>query len=372
MIRVCHMTSAHDPEDIRIFHKECVSLAKAGYEVYLVERGESYEKNGVHIVGVGTIPTGRLKRMTEGAKKVYEAAKALDAEIYHFHDPELLPYGLRLKKAGKKVIFDSHEKYTDQIAVKEYLPRWVAKAVSSIYGSYERHVLRKLDAVVIPSTLNGIDPFMGQCRHTAIISNAAVLDELFDQYDPNRARRDNLVCYVGGLTEPRGITNCMRAAHRAGAVLALGGRFSPPEYEKTLQEDPAYTCIEYRGLLDRSGVRDLLNQSSAGLCVLQDVGQYLKIETFGIKVYEYMSMGLPVILSHSAYNDRMMEKYKFGICVKPDNVEDIASAIRYLLDHPREARQMGENGRRAVQEEFNWSVEEKKLLALYEDILNEK
>ena len=51
MIRVCHMTSAHDPEDIRIFHKECVSLAKAGYEVYLVERGESYEKNGVHIVG---------------------------------------------------------------------------------------------------------------------------------------------------------------------------------------------------------------------------------------------------------------------------------------------------------------------------------
>ena len=87
MIRVCHMTSVHPAEDVRIFQKECVSLAKAGYDVYLVERGESCEKNGVHIVGVGEIPAGRLKRMTEGAKKVYEAAKAVDADIYHLHDP---------------------------------------------------------------------------------------------------------------------------------------------------------------------------------------------------------------------------------------------------------------------------------------------
>lgn len=62
------MTSAHGPEDVRIFHKECVSLAKAGYEVYEVARGESYDKNGVHIVGIGEIPGDRLKRMTVGAK----------------------------------------------------------------------------------------------------------------------------------------------------------------------------------------------------------------------------------------------------------------------------------------------------------------
>ena len=77
MTKVCHMTNVHGVEDVRIFQKECVSLAKAGYEVYLVERGESYEKNGVHIVGVGDIPADRLRRMTEGAKKVYEAAKQL-------------------------------------------------------------------------------------------------------------------------------------------------------------------------------------------------------------------------------------------------------------------------------------------------------
>lgn len=372
MIRVCHMTSAHEAEDTRIFHKECVSLVKAGYEVYLVERGKSYEKNGVHIVGVGDIPASRRKRMTVGVKRVYKAAKALDADIYHFHDPELISCAMKLQKAGKKVIFDSHEKYTDQIAVKEYLPGWMARTISAMYGSFERRALRKIDAVIFPCTLDGKNPFVGQCKRAVIISNAAILGEFFSKYAPQSPKQKNLVCYVGGLTESRGITNCMKAAYRAGAKLALGGAFSPSEYKEELQKDAAYSCVEYHGLMDRDGVRDLLSQSRIGLCVLRDVGQYLKIETFGIKVYEYMSMNLPVILSHSTYNDRMVEKYHFGICVDPENVDEIANAIQYLLDHPEEARQMGENGRRAVKEEFNWGVEEKKLLALYKDILNEK
>lgn len=372
MIRVCHMTSAHEEEDIRIFHKECVSLAKAGYEVYLVERGESREKDGVHIVGVGDIPRSRRRRMTEGVRKVYEAARALDADVYHFHDPELISCGLKLKKAGKKVIFDSHEKYTDQIAVKEYLPAWVARTIAAAYGSYERRALKKLDAVIFPCTLNGKNPFAGQCKRAVLISNATILGEFFEKYDPCSPRQEGLVCYVGGLTEPRGITNCMKGAYKAGATLALGGAFSPPEYQEALRQDPAYSCVEYRGMLDREGVRALLASSQVGLCVLRDVGQYLKIETFGIKVYEYMSMGLPVLLSHSAYNDKMMERYGFGVCVDPDDTDQIAAAIADLLEHPDKARQMGENGRRAVAEEFNWGVEEKKLLTLYEDILNER
>ena len=371
MTKVCHMTSAHAPGDTRIFYKECVSLAKAGYEVYLVERGESYEESGVHVIGLGQPSGGRLSRMTSFAKKVYSKALELDADIYHFHDPELLPYGLKLKKQGKKVIFDSHERYTEQLKNKSYLPTWVSRTIAAVYDRYERSVLKRLDAVIFPCTMDGRNPFDGLCDRSVIISNAAILGEFFDKYDPKTEKLDRAVCYVGGLTQARGITADVQAAAQAQARLVLAGAFSSREYQMKLEAMPEYTCVDYRGTLGRDGIAEVLAQCQAGLCTLKDVGQYLKIDTFGIKVYEYMSMGLPVILSHSSYNDRMMEQYRFGICVDPDDVEEVAASIRYLLDHPEEARQMGENGRRAVQEKFNWGVEERKLLDLYAELTGE-
>lgn len=368
MVKVCHMTSAHSAEDDRIFHKECVSLAEAGYEVYEVARGKSCNKNGVHIIGVGEIPGNRIKRMTAGAKRVYKKALELDCEIYHFHDPELLPYGFKLKKKGKKVIFDSHERYTFQLQDKPYLPSWISVLAAKIYGFYENCVLAQIDAVIFPCTMDGKNPFEGLCRRTPIISNAAVLDEFYNLFDPNKKKNSRQVCYVGGLAESRGITMNMCAAAKAGVILALAGDFSSEAYHESLQNMPAYSCVDYKGRLNRRQVADLISESRVGLCTLLDRGQYLHLDTFGIKVFEYLSMGVPVILSKSDYNCRMVEKYQFGVCVDPENVDDIADAIRYLIDNPEEAKRMGENGRRAVEQEFNWSIEEKKLIQLYEEI----
>lgn len=369
MTKVCHITSVHGPEDVRIFHKECVSLARAGYETYLVQRGGSYEKSGVQIVGFGEVTGGRLRRMTQVARRAYETALAVDADIYHIHDPELLPWGLKLKKKGKMVVFDSHERYTEQLRIKPYLPKWFSVLIANLYGGYERHVLKRIDAAILPCTFNGENPFVGLCRRTTLISNSAILSEFFDRYSPYTPKKERQLCYVGGLTEERGITSSIRAAGRANARLALAGHFSPPEYEKQMRAMPEFSCADYRGSLDRAGVATLLSESQIGLCALLNRGQYWKLDTFGIKVFEYMSMGLPVILSASAYNKKMVERYGFGLCVDPENVEEFVGAIQYLLDHPEEARRMGENGRKAVKEEFNWGVEEKKLLALYEDIL---
>lgn len=368
MIKVCHMTSVHGEEDVRIFHKECVSLANAGYEVYLVERGESYDKNGVHIVGVGDIPKSRRKRMTEGAKRVYQKALELDCDIYHFHDPELLPYGLKLKKHGKKVIFDSHERYTYQLRDKPYLPGWVTRPMAKAYGLYERCVLKKIDAVIFPCLKDGVHPFEGQCKRVCTVNNVPLLEELYDRYDSRIEKYERSIVYVGGLTYSRGITHLIKAAGKSNAVAYLGGDFSSEEYQKKVEALPEYPCVRYKGKLNRQEVCDLLQRCQIGMANILNVGQYNQYDNLATKVYEYMALGLPVILTHSAYNDSAMEQYQFGICVDPTNVDEIANAIRYLLDNPEEAHRMGENGRRAVEQEFNWDVEEKKLLKLYEEL----
>lgn len=371
MTKICHMTSAHAPEDVRIFHKECVSLAKAGYDVYLVGRGESYEKNGVRIVGVGQPDRGRLSRMTSFAKKVYEAALALDADVYHFHDPELLPYGLKLKRTGKKVIFDSHEKYMEQLKRKPYLPVWCTQMLAKAYGVYEKYALRRIDGLIFPCLKDGKHPFEGMCSRITTVSNVPRLEELYDHYDGHIPKYERSIVHIGRLTYSRGITHMVRAAEKTACTAYLGGTFSPPSYQAEIEALPAVSHVRYLGQLSRPQVLETLQRCQVGMATLLNVGQYNQYDNLATKVYEYMSLGLPTILSNSPYNQKIVEKYQFGVCVDPENVDEIAGAIRYLLDHPDEARQMGENGRRAVKEEFNWGMEEKKLLALYEDILKE-
>ena len=365
-MKVCHFTSAHESTDNRIFEKECKSLAKNGYDVYLVASGESRLEDGVTVVGMKNKPASRVRRLVFFAHKVYRTALDLDCDIYHFHDPELLPYGLKLKRKGKTVLFDSHEKYSDQIAVKSYLGK-LAPVISKIYTTYEDHVLKKIDGVIFPCTIYGKNPFEGKCRNIEIISNAPRLEELYNEYDPDAEKIENSICYLGSLSESRGLTLLKNAAEKAKATLVLAGPFSPKEYEK---EITASESVKYLGILNREGIKDTIQKCKVGMSLLRNVGQYYKIDTLSTKIYEYMSLAVPVIMQDSPYSIKVNEEFDFGICVDPENEEEVVRAITELLSNPEKIKRLGSNGRKAVKEHFNWGVDEKRLLDLYKRVMN--
>lgn len=369
MIKICHITSAHPKEDVRIFHKECVSLAQAGYNVTLVQQGDTYEKNGVLLAGFGEIPSNRIMRILYGAKIAYRKALEVDADIYHLHDPELLPYGLKLKKKGKKVVFDSHEFYAEQIKHKRYIPGFLRPMVAKLFDRRQKRIFRKIDGLVFPCLVEGQNPFAGCCEHIAMVNNVPMLQELYDRYDPTAAKKKRSACHLGSLTHNRGITHLVEAAALTDCTVYLGGIFESQEYEATVKSLPGFSHVTYLGHLNRQQVLSTLQQSQIGIATLLNVGQYDKLWNLPTKVYEYMALSIPCVLSDTPYIRQAAEKYQFGICVDPADPKQIAAAITYLLDHPEEARQMGENGRRAVKEEFNWGIEEKKLFALYTEIL---
>ena len=366
-MKICHMTSAHSSDDVRIFYKECSSLAKVGYDTYLVAKGESQEECGVHIVGVGLAPESRIKRMTMFTSKVYKAALATDADIYHLHDPELLPYGKKLKRLGKKVIFDSHENHTAQILEKRYLPKIARKGVAAWYHARETKAVKQFDAVIVPCTFDGENIFENRAKRTCFIANYPKLND-FHFAGNDAVEKTDKICYVGGLSYERGIYHLIRAAHKAGKRLVLAGAFSDEDFERQVKSMPEFSCVDYLGMLPNTAIPQVLEGCSIGANTLLNVGQYHHIDTFGVKVFEYMSMGLPVILPDYPYMREMVDRYGFGVCVKTDDVDSIAQAITYLTDNPDLAHQMGENGRKAVEEEFNWGTQEKKLLELYETI----
>ena len=354
-IKVCHLTSNHSPEDIRIFHKECVSLAKAGYHVYLVERGETYDKNGVHIIGIGSTPQNPIKRMKESAKKVYQTALSVDADIYHFHDPELLPYGLKLKRKGKRVIFDSHEDFPAQIKDKPWLASWARNTVSSAYEKYETHVVKRIDAV-IAATPHIAEKFRRRAKKCSVINNYPKFDDIA-YHDTPLAERSPIVCYAGGINELRGETIMIKAMENVEGTLIIAG-----DHEK----QQIGTKVKYVGKLDRAGVNELYGNSVIGLCILKPIENYYYSQP--IKMYEYMAAGIPFICSDFPGWKKIADESGAGICVDPMRIDAISQAISDLLTGREKAQEMGEKGRNYVKANCTWRNEEKALISLYQSI----
>lgn len=369
MIKVCHITSVHKRYDGRIFQKECISLTKAGFEVYLLVNDmlDNEEVSGVHIISSHYCCKNRLDRMINSTRILQSIAIELDAVVYHIHDPELLPLAKKLKKNGKRVIFDSHEFYSKQMQNKPYLPKIVSRIVAKVYSAYEKNVLKTIDGIIIAATLDGINPFDGICKNVTIIGNFPIIDNCLLSNIKGNCKYKQSLCYVGELREDRGITNDILAAYSIGATLYLAGEFDE-NYKQEISKMVEYKCVEYLGYLDKIKVMELISKCMIGLYVESDVGQNLCIDTLGTKAYEYMSQGLPVILSDCKYHRLAVDQYKFGICVKADSVEELKQSIKYLFDNPQKATEMGANGKKAVEQYFNWSVEEKKLIRFYNSI----
>lgn len=368
MVKVCHMTSAHNSNDVRIFYKECVSLASAQYDTYLVGRGKSREESGVHIIGLGAPPAGRLKRMTTFAKTVYNKALTLDADIYHLHDPELIPYGLKLKKQGKKVIFDSHEDTLNQMSEKTWIPAALRPLVSAVYRKYAAQAFSGFDAIVsvtphIVDELRLINPKTYQITNYPIVSSPKMAEK--------KADGSISLCFTGGIGAQWSHENILAAiADMDFARYVLCGSADSGYIEK-LQALPGWKMTDYLGKVPHEEAVRIQGASHVGMALLRPSNNTGKQRgTIGnTKLFEYMMSGLPIICTDFELWKEIIDKYHCGICVNPDDVEAIASAIRYLHQHPDEACEMGRNGRRAVEEEFNWQTQEGKLLELYKEIL---
>lgn len=338
-------------------------------KAYIVAQGESFEKDDITFIGINKA-RNRWMRMFITSRVLYKEALKVDADIYQIHSPELLPFALRMKKKGKIVIFDSHEFYGIQIENRGYIPRIFRNIISKTYRRYETYICRKLDAVIAVCTISDKNYFANRTKRTVFLENLP--DNIFLNKKKNWEKDSNSIIYVGSLSPSRGITHLVKAVGKTRAKLVLCGPFSSQEYYQEIKNLKEFSSVEYKGIVSKNEIIKLVNQSNIGVSTLLHVGQYSTIDTLPTKVYEYMSAGIPVIISDTPYAKKVNEENKFAYCINPTNIEDIADKITYLLDNPSIAKSMGNNGKNAVLDKFNWNNEEKKLLNLYKELINSK
>ena len=364
--RVCHLTSVHQKLDTRIFWKECVSLQRAGFDVCLVVAGADDDVvEGVKIYGVRKF-ANRFVRILRSGKPVLEKALEIDADLYHFHDPELLSVGVKLARHGKRVVYDSHEDLPRQILTKPWIPKFLRGLVSRIVEFVENRRVRKVSAVVTATP--HIQERFQKVTAAPVVSvcNYPIINEITDSTEWTERKR--AVCYVGGLFRERGIFEMVRAVGKSDVRLKLAGSFSPASLQAEVEKESYWKQVDYQGFVGRKEINALLGESMAGLLLLHPMPSY--IASLPIKLFEYMAAGIPVICSDFKLWRDIVEGSGCGVCVNPFDIKGVAAAIRDIVDNPERAREMGTNGRKAVLEKYNWNTQSEILLDLYNSLLD--
>lgn len=376
--KICIITTVHPPFDVRIFHKECSSLVKDGYIISLIappqdikyiRRNKKGEKiiNGIKIIYLHKVKN-RFFRIFFSNREAYKLALKQKADIYHFHDPEFLPWAKRLKKkTGKKVIYDIHEDYVTGIKQKKYIPLFIRIILSKLFDYLEKYYSKSFTKIIAEKYYKKRFP------EGETILNYPILDisKKENSYSLNLTRNYKVI-YTGNISEDRGaliyanLVNLVPFLHvyvtgRCDKIL-INRMYKKADSSRNRLHIDGKGFIPYERILAYYNVGNWV----AALAIFPFSKHYYQKEL--TKFFEYMREGIPIIASKFPTWKKLIEGNKCGICVDPLDSKEITKAIKYLVDFPEEAKKMGINGRNAVLKKYNWEIESKKLLRMYENL----
>jgi glycosyltransferase involved in cell wall biosynthesis len=366
------LTTVHNRIDTRIRLKQAASLAaKSGEQITLfVQDDQGSEKDEaarVEVVDTGPKTGSRPLRMTIGAWRMWRTVRRARPKVAHFHDPELIPAGLLLKLSGIKVVYDVHEDVPQQILGKFWLPQifrrpaaWAVEVVEWIAG-------RCFDAIV-SATPKIAERFPSD--KTVVVQNFPILQELVVSNPKPYSDREPHFAYVGNITRVRGALEMVAAMSKVTknrTRLQLAGTFASPDLEAEIEGQPGWKKVDFLGWVSRGQVAELLDSVRAGLVLFHPGPNHGSSQPN--KMFEYMATALPVIASDFPLWREIVAGTGCGLLVDPLDPVAIARAMHWILNHPQEAEAMGERGRQAVAEKYNWERESHNLLVLYEKLL---
>lgn len=371
---VCHITVAHAPFDVRIFHKECVSLSQAGYDVHLIvphQRDEIVQGVYVHAI---PLPRSRVAKLLFSPWAALGKALLLRPRpaIYHVHDPELVPFAVILKHlVGAKVICDFHEDVAGQILTKYWVPkpcRWVLSSFIRLFNS-----VALIGMGIIESDM--IEGLYRQPKQS--VRNLPLLkrDTIRVRERADFEKRPCLI-YVGSVSEIRGAMTMLELARN---LLSLGvefdlkiiGQTDRPDLEERMHDFIAKNGLGetayYLGPKPYPEAMQAIQNATLGLCLLSSVPNYTY--SLSTKILEYLAYGLPVVVSDVPCCRQYVEYCKGGLIVRLEDREEMAKKIASLLADPDRMLSISRYGQQMVLKELNWQHESQLLLRFYRRIL---
>jgi glycosyltransferase involved in cell wall biosynthesis len=364
---VCHLTTAHDASDVRIFERECKSIAnKSEYQVVLVAHGQMPLDLNIRHIPLGEIPKNRLPRLI---KSQYVAARyffKLKVDVWHLHDPELLLFGCALILLKKKVIWDAHEDYFLQFRNPQehrtYIPKSLRNPTKNIVISLLAFVGNRANAVV--SATYSISQSY-ENANMAIVGNEARVEE-FASCAPRFT--NNRVLFTGATNEAQCFRQVVDAISTLDdLVLTVAGK-EPIINERIYAEKMLGKRFVYLGWLNRLELSEAISNSKIGLITHNN--QNTNETNSPNKRFEFSAGGLPCVATPTTSNINWVCASSGAILADGFSSEQLAQALNKLNKDQSKWEQISHSTRIWCQEFGSWEKSEKILMDTYERALD--
>jgi len=367
MLHYCFLTGGYKRYDPLMFERQGKTLVKAGYKVtYIVCDNQPDEiKDGITILSTRFKPKNRIDRFLHSKKTILRLVKQVNADIYQISDPELIGLVRILIRKGKHVVFNLREYYPDMLLGKPYIPKFLRKTASKFYANIMSRNLRLYDAVFSVSTRTlRLLKDVHRVNNAYFVTNFPSVNQSFILSREEYMARPNTVCYEGTIYASSRQENVFKALELLPNVkYLLAGKIE--EGYARIKDLPYWNKVEFIEGFAYSDLPKIF--ANATIANVFRVFRNNEGSWGVLKVFESMEAALPVLFTDVEPYKSINAKYHCGLCVNPNDVESIRSAIEYLVNHKEEAYEMGQNGRRAVIEEYNWE----KQAELYISVINQ-
>lgn len=363
-MKIVLFSNKHRSDDNRVVELEAVRLAEQGQDVVVYAQDKDVHAEYQNIT---------IKQCKDKLWECYSQCIQENGDIYIFHDPGLLLCAVRLQKKGEICIFDSHENYEEKLKTRipNRLPvlRPIRKPIAKAWWIYEQFCVNQLSGKICADRT----VLAKYGNKTFLLPNLPSKEFYSNLPDRTVDEGNHYIIYVGTLSWDRGIIEAAEAVQICKHPNVQLQIIGDTKDEKLKQKLKSYPNVVWNGRIEWKKLKDYLVNADIGIVLLQPTEAYYYCPGENIvKLWEYMSVGLPVLLSDFPGLRKLNEELRFGLTVKPDDIQEIANKIDWLLDNPEVRKQMGINGRTVVSEKYNAEKYAAKFLSFLEKTLSEK
>jgi glycosyltransferase involved in cell wall biosynthesis len=154
-----------------------------------------------------------------------------------------------------------------------------------------------------------------------------------------------VIVYVGAHGVANHLEQLLEAADRlrdTNALFVMIGDGMRKPILKQKAKEMGLNNVKFLDPVNKEKVYEYIIVADAGCSALKKVDTFKTI--YSNKTFDYMGCKIPILMAIDGISRKLVEDAKAGIYVEPENPEEMEKAIRWMIAHPQEIKEMGENG----------------------------